>query len=148
MTPTIAATPPAFASDERSVAYVGNPRTPAQSGQRRPTGVRTAHIGQIGVPQREHRRRVGVFGWRAQGTSPLEKTGPVSMVIGSRSHSGHHIPWLRAYVTAEPGETGLPPRMPESRTRGGRFAGASATAPGSTEPATRDRAGARLSVDV
>ena len=37
-------------------------RVPAQSGQRIPTGVRTAQRGQIGLPQREQRSRVSTFG--------------------------------------------------------------------------------------
>ena len=37
-------------------------RVPAQSGQRMPTGARTAQSGQIGLPQREQRRRVSTLG--------------------------------------------------------------------------------------
>jgi hypothetical protein len=36
-----------------------------------PTGVRTPHCGQIGLPQREQRSRVSVLGCVAQGTGPV-----------------------------------------------------------------------------
>ena len=41
-----------------------------QSRQRAPTGVITVHLGQMGVSQRPHRRRVRVLLWRAQKYTP------------------------------------------------------------------------------
>jgi len=40
--------------------------TPAQVGQRAPTGVSTMQRGQMGVSQRPQRSTVSVPGWRAQ----------------------------------------------------------------------------------